>query len=515
MIFSEFAQNRGETKIVDLGELSLLAARLRSNGKRIVHAHGVYDLLHLGHIRHLREARLLGDVLIVTLTEDRFVNKGPHRPAFTDILRAEALAALEVVDYVAVNHFPTAVQAINAIKPHVYAKGPDYVNNADDVTGAISLEEQAAISNGGCFRVTEGITFSSTALLNRYLASFPPDVQGYLDDLRSCYSASQLVGYLDRLLDMRVVVVGEAILDEYIYCDQVGKSAKEPVLAVRYCSSEMFAGGSLAVANHLAGFCKSVEIVTYLGGTDDQETFIRRNLKPGVRLSPIYKAASPTIVKRRYVEATLNVKMFEVYVINDDSLNAVENEDFCSLLETRLPGADAVVVADFGHGLLGSRTKDVIAQSSKFLAVNTQVNAANIRFHSISSYKSSDYVCINESELRIDARNRHSSIDELVAALATKLKCNRFLVTRGKSGVNYFDGEIKVSSPSLASTVVDRIGSGDAVLALTSVCVAAEVPAEAVAFLANVIGAQKVQILGNRSPVDRVSTIKFIQSILK
>jgi rfaE bifunctional protein kinase chain/domain/rfaE bifunctional protein nucleotidyltransferase chain/domain len=487
----------------------------RAVGKRIVHAHGVFDLLHPGHIRHLNEAKALGDVLVVTITEDRHVNKGPHRPAFPEGLRAESLAALQAVDHVAINRAPTAVTAIDAIRPHLYVKGPDYRNALDDPTGGIVREEAAVAAHGGVLHITEDITFSSSALLNQYLPSYPSDVQDYLREFRERHSADDVTGYLERLRDLRVLVVGEAILDEYIYCDQMGKSAKEPVLAMRYNSAETFAGGALAVANHLADFCAGVDLVTYLGSTDDREAFVRASLKPSVRLHAIGKANAPTIVKRRYVEATLLTKLFEVYVIEDDDVTAEEEATLGALLAERIAQADAVVVADYGHGLLTRASKELLAERAPFLAVNTQINAANIRFHAISSYPRADYVCINEAELRLDARSRTGSVDDLVGVLATKLDCDRFLVTRGRSGVRYFDGGETWSSPSFAAGVVDRIGAGDAVLAVTSLGVAAGIPPDVVAFVANVIGAQTVQIMGNRTAIDRAATLKFIASLLK
>jgi rfaE bifunctional protein kinase chain/domain/rfaE bifunctional protein nucleotidyltransferase chain/domain len=504
-----------KSKVFELGELAERVAQLRAKGKKVVHAHGVFDLLHPGHIRHLREAKSFGDVLVVTLTADSYVNKGPHRPAFPEALRAEAMAALEVVDFVAINRSATAVEAIDAIKPDVYAKGPDYGVPADDISGGIMAEQQAVAANGGALGITNDITFSSSALINQYLPAYPQDVQRYLRDLRLRYSSKDIIAYLNRLQDMHVVVVGESILDEYVYCDQMGKSAKEPVLAMRYKSSETFAGGALAVANHLADFCKSVDVVTYLGAIDAQEAFVHQNLRPKVRLNAIRKSNSPTIVKRRYVEETLAAKLFEVYVINDDDLNESEEADLCSLLELRVGAADAVIAADFGHGLLTPASKALLAERSKFLAVNTQINAANIRFHAISSYSRANYVCINEAELRLDARNRYSPVEALIGNLTHKLDCNNFLVTQGKAGVTYLEGGAACSSPALATTVVDRVGSGDAVLAITSMCVASGVPPDVVAFIANVIGAQKVQIMGNRSPIGRVATFKFIDALLK
>src|SRR5437867_1315492 len=106
-----------DKKIKRIEELAKTLGLLRGEGKKVVHCHGVFDLLHIGHIKHLEGARKLGDVLVVTITPDRFVNKGPHRPAFPERLRAEALASLACVNFVAINEGPTAVETIRTLKP--------------------------------------------------------------------------------------------------------------------------------------------------------------------------------------------------------------------------------------------------------------------------------------------------------------------------------------------------------------------------------------------------------------
>lgn len=93
---------------------------------RVAQAHGVFDLLHVSHVRHLQAARHLADFLVVTVTPDRFVNKGADRPIVTEVERMEMLAALWCVDYVALNEWPTAAEAIRLIRPTVYAKGDEY-----------------------------------------------------------------------------------------------------------------------------------------------------------------------------------------------------------------------------------------------------------------------------------------------------------------------------------------------------------------------------------------------------
>ena len=112
----------------------------RNSKKKIVLCHGVFDLLHVGHIKHLKKAKQLGDLLVVTITPDKFVTKGPGRPVFNENLRAEAISALATVDYVAINDAKTAVKPIRLLKPNIYCKGKDYKNFKDDITGEILNE---------------------------------------------------------------------------------------------------------------------------------------------------------------------------------------------------------------------------------------------------------------------------------------------------------------------------------------------------------------------------------------
>ena len=155
-------------KIVSIDSLGKIISKLKSKGKKIVLCHGVFDLLHVGHIKHFKEAKNLGDILIVTLTPDRFVNKGPNKPAFEEKLRLEAIAALDVVDYVSLNNSPTAEIPIQKLKPNYYCKGPDYKNHRNDVSSQIKNEISAVKKVGGKTIYTNDITFSSSALLNKY-----------------------------------------------------------------------------------------------------------------------------------------------------------------------------------------------------------------------------------------------------------------------------------------------------------------------------------------------------------
>lgn len=154
-------------KVVHLDELAQRVKKLKSQGKKIVHCHGCFDLMHPGHIKHFQAAKQMGDVLVVTLTPDEYVDKGPNRPVFSQDLRADSIAALECVDYVAINKWPTAEETLRLLKPHYYVKGQEFEDGQDNA-GKIQKEFQVVQEIGAEMRFTNEIVFSSTRLLNKH-----------------------------------------------------------------------------------------------------------------------------------------------------------------------------------------------------------------------------------------------------------------------------------------------------------------------------------------------------------
>jgi len=505
---------RRNDKIKTIEELA--AFRAQNNDKNIVLCHGVFDLLHIGHIRHFEQAKKLGDILVVTVTPDRYVNKGPHRPAFTEDLRAEAIAALDCVDYVGINKWPTAVETIKLLRPDIYAKGADYGDRQRDLTGKIIDEEAAVKAVGGEIAFTDDIVFSSSSLINKHLPVFPREVSEYLTRFSQQYSVDDVLQYLQNAQSLKVLVIGEAIIDEYQYCTAIGTSAKEPILAVRYLSTEKFAGGILAVANHVANFCNNVGMLAILGAKDSQEDFVRQNVSSNVDKMYLYKVNSPTIVKRRFIEGYLLQKLFEVYEMNDEELDQEQDLALCTMLEEVIPRYDLVIVADYGHGMLSRNAIDLLCGKARFLAVNTQANAGNRGFNTISRYPRADYVCLTRLEVALEERNKQGDLKEMILNISRKLACGQIVVTSGKEGnVCYREHEGFVEAPAFTHQVVDRMGAGDAALSLTSLCVAQRAPMAVVGFIGNVVGAQAVATLGHQRAIERVPLFKFIESLLK
>ena len=191
-------------KITSLDELGKISNRCRRDGKRVVLCHGMFDLVHLGHIRYFEEAKKEGDILIVTLTSDDFCRKGPDRPIFSENLRAESLAALEIIDYIAICPYPSAIEAIKIIKPNIYAKGKEYEIESDDITGMITKERQTVELYKGKIIFTDDLVFSSSNLLNRSFDIFSPEVKEYINNLKSNFSLSEIIESLNAVKKSKV-----------------------------------------------------------------------------------------------------------------------------------------------------------------------------------------------------------------------------------------------------------------------------------------------------------------------
>jgi len=156
-------------KILDLNELAEKLSELKSHGKKVVLCHGCFDLMHPGHIKYFQASKKMGDTLVVTITPDQFVDKGPNRPVFDQSLRAESIAALECVDYVAINRWPTAEKTLRLLLPNYYVKGQEF-EKLQDKTGKIKKEIQAVKEIKAEMRFTHEIVFSSSKLIEDHFS---------------------------------------------------------------------------------------------------------------------------------------------------------------------------------------------------------------------------------------------------------------------------------------------------------------------------------------------------------
>lgn len=342
---------------------------------------------------------------------------------------------------------------------------------------------------------------------------FTEDTQKYLKAFSKKHSLDSILKYLDGISNLKVLIIGEAILDEYQFGSSIGKAAKEPVVVLKYWGDELYLGGSLALANHLADFCKEVGLLAMLGDTNSYESFITKNLKGNIKPVFFHKKNSPTIVKRRIIDTPYLYKLVELYFINDSNLDKKQSRELLQKIKNLLPKYDLVICTDYGHSMINEETRKFLAEKTKFMALNAQANAGNIGYHTISSYPRADYVCLDEREIRLDCKEKNGNLEDLAKEVKDRLLCKNMSVTLGQAGSLVFNSRDLIRVPSFATKLRDAVGAGDAFLAVTAPLVYNNTPPEVVGFIGNAVGALAVGIVGNKESITKKTLSDFIKGI--
>ena len=493
-------------KIISIEDLKKNIKKLKSKNKKIILCHGVFDLLHIGHIKYFKEAKSNGDKLIVSVTSDEHVNKGPNRPAFNSQQRLESIEALDVVDYVVLSSFPSAINIIKEVKPDIYCKGPDYKNSKGDITGEIKNEIRTVKLLGGKTIFTSDITFSSSKLINNLEEGHLSNRKSALNTVKKNFSFNEIKGLIEKFKKIKVLVIGETIIDQYIFCEALGKSGKEPVLVLKDIKTEKYLGGAGAISRHISSFCKKITLLSMLGEKQEHLKEIKKNLPKNIDFKFIKKTNSPTIIKKRYLDSLSFNKIIGVDSLNDDFLNEKDERLFNKFLKTNIPKNDLVVISDYGHGLISDKSAKLICKLSKFVALNAQINAANIGYHSMGKYKNIDCLIVNEKELRHEMRDKKSHVEPLIKKFSLKQNISNVIVTQGVTGSLLYNKKKNQFNhcEAFAKTAVDKVGAGDTMLSLIALCLKCNLNKNLSMFISSLGAAQSVKSIGNKLALNKV-----------
>ncbi len=334
----------------------------------------------------------------------------------------------------------------------------------------------------------------------------------FLLELKKEYTDESIISTLSSLKNLKVLIIGDTIIDEYVYCDSLGRAKKEPVLVFKHNYLEQYAGGILAIANHVAEFSDNITLLTHLGNDALIEEIISKNLNKKIINKFFKDQVYPTLTKRRYVYAYRLSKILEVYNKDPEAIKLAEDE-IMKYIEEYSNSFDLTIIGDFGHGLITDKIKEVICKKAKFLAVNVQANSGNFGYNLITKFNRADYISLTAEELQLAMRDKNSDLKELIKKLSLQTKCKKICITLGKKGILYFDNWIFYRVPILSNKVIDTVGAGDAVFSITSMVANKDIDPKLVPFIGNCAGALAVQIIGNKEPVRSENLKNFISSL--
>jgi rfaE bifunctional protein nucleotidyltransferase chain/domain len=490
-----------------------LVESARSQGKTIGLCHGVFDVMHAGHIRHFQEAKASVDFLVVSITADAYVKKGKGRPFFSESKRAEVLASIKYVDLVVISTHESGESVIKSIKPNYYFKGIDYRGSSNDS----KLDNEVNLINelGGNTIFTNSIKFSSTSIIDSIQLPHSEEFAHWVSLNFTEREISQVIEIINSFNKYSVIVIGDAIQDHYVTCSALGKSGKEPLLAFEAKTSETLEGGAIAIARNLERVIANLVLVTDYPNNLFVSDSLGENCNNFEVLS-VQGNPSGFLRKTRYIDKVSEARLFLTYerVVHkssvSDSNESAVNQEFSQLLD----GFDITLISDFGHGVVTNLNMKEIKEKSKFIVMNSQLNASSRFPTPITSFTGSNMIILNRAELLWHYNGGESHFDSICYEVIKTTGCQYLIVTLGAEGLAIFFESSKIIVPAVGVAPRDRVGAGDSLLGISALCAISGLNPKSIGLVGNLVAALNIQQLGSKYKLQLSDLVVSLETVL-
>jgi rfaE bifunctional protein nucleotidyltransferase chain/domain len=474
--------------------------------KKVALCHGVFDLLHLGHIKYFKASKRISDLLVLSITSDKFVNKGPERPVFNINQRIEMLNSISAIDYIIVSDSFNAVEVIKKIKPNYYFKDQEY-KIKKDITNNIKKEIKEVNKYNGEVIFTKEEKFSSSELLKLTKNFSISKNFEFINKVSLKFKNKNIIEKLENT-NLNCLVLGETIMDKYIFTEGLGKSGKESILTVKKIFEKTYNGGSLSVAQNISEFLNKVSLIT-----DAAEVNFYKKLPKNITVTSVSKKDSPLITKSKFIDNFSKNKLFGLYEINDRILNKKEESSLIAKLKKQIPKSDFIIICDYDHGFITENVAKYIISQKKPIIVTCQLNAANTSFHNLLKLNGADLLIVNSNEIKNFYKRK--STEENTKILGEKFlrenKYKNLIVTMGDKGSFFFQKNKTTYCPAFTENVQgDKIGSGDTYLILSSIGFILKLDPEVTLSIASIAAIENLKGFANENLLKKKNILKSI-----
>lgn len=463
-----------------------------TGARRLVFVSGNFNIVHPGHLRLLRFAKSCGDVLVVGVNADAF----GEGIAIAEELRLEGVEAISWLDHAFVLRDRPA-DFIAALQPDVVIKGKEHRDR-------LNPEAEAVAGYGGKLLFSSGdVTFSSLDLLHEEFQK-PRRTGGFRQVpeflARHGIAKAALAAGLERIEGLRVVVIGELIVDEYVTCEALGMSREDPTIVVTPVTSDRFVGGAGIVAAHAAGLGAQVDLVT-VTGDDEIAAFANSRLSEmGVTAHLFADESRPTILKQRFradAKTLLRVSHMRQHAINKEL-----SRQIAELFPSLLANCDLLVFSDFNYGLLHQRLVDELVNLARARGVSFVADSqSSSQTGDISRFHHAMLLTPTEHEARLAVRDADAGLVVVAEELRKAAEARHVMITLGDEGVliqpEADDKWVTDRLPALNPAARDPAGAGDSLLITSALALTAGCSIWEASYLGAVAAACQVGRLGN------------------
>jgi rfaE bifunctional protein kinase chain/domain/rfaE bifunctional protein nucleotidyltransferase chain/domain len=492
-------------KVSDLNNL------LKKRKDKKILCHGNFDVVHPGHIRHLLYAKSKADVLIVSITADKFIKKGLYRPHIPQNLRALNLAALEVVDFVVIDNNPKPINLIKKLKPNFFAKGYEYNDNYLDEDSEVEMK--MVNSYGGEMIFTPGdIVYSSTNLIKSTLPNIDKEkIINIMNENKIRFE--DLKKNLEKYKSKKIHVIGDTIIDLYTRTTVIGGQVKTPTLSVLHQKQDSYIGGAAVVAQHLKEAGADVTFTTILGN-DELKNFVIKTFKEKkIKLNPIIISSRPTTSKNVIIAG--DHRILKVDKVDNQPINKIIIEKICSIIKK--VKSDCVVLSDFRHGIFHKNSVEKICKTIPKKILKVADSQVATRWGNITDFKNFDIIFPNEKEARFCLGDQDSSIASLCRRLITESKCKNLVLKLGEKGlygVSTKKGKYLFALPAITNSAKDPVGAGDSLLAYTTLSFLIGCSLAESSIMGSLAASVACEFDGN-SPISKKMVVQKINQLVK
>ena len=497
-------------KIILKNEVS--SFRNKYKHKRIVLCHGVFDVVHLGHINHFKSAKKNADILFVSITADKFIKKGPNRPLFDESSRVQMLSQLNIVDRIFISENETCEELIDLLKPNYYAKGIEY--KYSNLQKNLFFKEKKALKRNNVKLIfTDDKKLSSTKIINiiekntstKQFGIFNNEQIEFLRKLKKKYNYSSIKNHIENLHDLSFNIIGEPLVDEYIFTKSFSTSSKSPTIATEYVSKEYHPGGAIFISLIAKEFCNNVGFITYANDQKIKKIYNLKKIKNYIFQSN-FKIPKIT----RFINLNYNYKMFQIYEF-DKFLHTKESYDFVKKKNNKLVRN---ICIDFGFGFFDKEIMKYLKDLKKKPAINFHKNLINNENIYLKKFNQASLITMNLYEFEQKFNCNCGNYKQIINVYKKNKITVPCIITLGKDGSVYCEKNKYVYCPTFFNNPIDTVGCGDAFFVMASMLKELKINPDLILFISNCYAGLHGNYLGNKVIVNKKELLQTINTLI-
>jgi len=477
--------------------------------------YGHFNLIHPGHLRYLQHAKTLAEKLIVVIVSDEELERDLFGQHFSEEERAESVANLQIVEQVVILKGFKLYELVDIIKPKVLVFGKEFEKQQPE---NISLAIDMVNKQGSVVFHAGDMHYSNTNLLNNNISDIESNNRERLNRICKKYNITLggLKSRFDKFSSVKLLVLGDTIVDNYVACDALGMSAEAPVLVVKELENREFIGGAAIVASHVAALgavCHYISVV----GKDEQSNMVTESLdSQGVKADLIIDPTRPTTYKTRYMVE--NQKLFRVSRIKEHKVSTEIELKIIEKIKKLAPKLDGIMISDFVYGVITPNIlNSIISLSEEFNLKLFGDLQCSSQTGKVTKFIGFELITPTERESRITLNDNESGIEWIANTLLKRTDSKNILVKLGSDGFIAYNNKKptqRQNFPALTANAVDASGAGDSLFAAMSVSLSSGASLMEASVIGTCMASLSVKKVGN-IPITNDRLEQYLSEILE